>query len=112
MIRFCIGIQDKLKKGKYEFLRKVFNLPSARLLSQYDSIGGNEPDGVLYTVLQSIQHEFKLTDEKDEWRRMVSLKFDACHICDKVKYNPHTNQLVGFAKTPFSAPPTGNIIPP
>ena len=32
---------------------------------------------------------------------MVSLKFDACHICDKVKYNPHTNQLVGFAYNAF-----------
>ena len=38
MIRFCIGIRDKLKKGKYEFLRKVFNLPSARTLTYYDSI--------------------------------------------------------------------------
>ena len=32
---------------------------------------------------------------------MVSLKFDACHIYDKVKYNPHTNQLVGFAYDAF-----------
>jgi len=101
MIRFCVGIRDKLKKGKYEFLRKVFNFPSARLLAYYDSIGGNEQDGVLYTVLQSIQHEYKLTIEMDEWLRMVSLKFDACHICDKVKYNPHTNQLVGFSHDAF-----------
>ena len=66
MIRFCIGIRDKLKKGKYEFVRKVFNLPSARTLSHYDSIGGSEPDGVLYTVIQSIQHEYKLMDETDD----------------------------------------------
>ena len=32
---------------------------------------------------------------------MVSLKFDACHICDKVQYNPHSNQLVGFAYNAF-----------
>ena len=32
---------------------------------------------------------------------MVSLKFDAFHICDKVKYNPHTNQLVGFSYDAF-----------
>ena len=91
MIRFYIGIRDKLKKGKYEFLRKVFNLPSARSLSQYDSIGGNKPDGILYSVLKHIQNEYKLADEKDDWLKMVSLKFDACHICDKVKYSPHIN---------------------
>ena len=33
--------------------------------------------------------------------KMVSLKFDACHIFDKVKYNPHTNQLIGFAYNAF-----------
>ena len=101
MIRFCIGIRDKLKKGKYEFLRKVFNLPSARTLAHYDSIGGNEPDGLLYSVLHTIQHEYNLKEETDDWLKMVSLKFDACHIADKVKYNPHTNQLVGFSYNAF-----------
>ena len=101
MIRFCIGIRDKLKKGKYEFLRKVFNFPSARTLAHYNSIGGNEPDGILYSVLHLIQNEYKLAEESDDWLKMVSLKFDAVHICDKVKYNPHTNQLVGFAYDAF-----------
>ena len=101
MIRFCIGIRDKLKKGKYEFLQKLFHLPSAHTLSQYDSMGGDEPDGLLYKVLKSIQDEYKLNDEMDDWERMVSLKFDACHICDKVKYNPHTNQLIGFSYNAF-----------
>ena len=32
---------------------------------------------------------------------MVSLKFDACHICDKVRFNPHTNELVGFTHDAF-----------
>ena len=91
----------QIKKSKYEFLRKVFNLPSARTLSQYDSIGGNEPDGLLFTVLDTIQNEYKLEHEDDDWMKMVSLKFDACHICDKVKYNPHTNQLVGFTYNAF-----------
>ena len=44
IIRFCIGIWYKMKKGKYEFLRKVFNLSSARILAHYDTIGGDEPD--------------------------------------------------------------------
>ena len=33
--------------------------------------------------------------------KMVSLKFDACHIREKAKYNPHTNQLFGFAYNAF-----------
>ena len=101
MIRFCIGIRDKLKKGKYEFLRKVFNLPSARTLAHYDTIGGDEPDGILYSVLKLIQNEYKLETEKDDWQKMVCLKFDARHICDKVKYNPHTNQLIAFTYDAF-----------
>ena len=101
MIRFCIGLRDKLKKGKYEFLCKVFNMPSARVSARDDLIGGNEPGGVLYTVLQTIQHEYELIKETNDWRRMVSLKFDACHIYDTVKYNPHTNQLIEFAYDAF-----------
>ena len=76
-------------------------MPSARTLAHYDSIGGNEPDGILYSVLHLIQNEYKLAEESDDWLKMVSLKFDAVHICDKVKYNPHTNQLVGFAYDAF-----------
>ena len=96
MIKCCIGIRDKLKKGKYEFLRKVFNFPSVFTLSHYDSIGVNEPAGIIFSLLQSIQNEYKLADERYNWLKMASLKLDACHICDKVKNNPHTNQLVGF----------------
>ena len=76
-------------------------MPSARTLAHYDTIGGNEPDGILYSVLKLIQNEYKLETEGDDWQKMVCLKFDACHICDKVKYNPHTNQLTGFAYDAF-----------
>ena len=72
MIRFCIGIHDKLKKGKYEFLRKVFNLPSVFTLSYYESTGVNEPDGILFLVLKSIQNEYKLADERGDWLKMAS----------------------------------------
>ena len=66
MIRFCVGLQDQLKKGKYEFLRKTFGLPYAATVSKYDSYGENEPDGVLYTTLKAVQEEFKLDAIKDE----------------------------------------------
>ena len=101
MIRFYIGIRDKLIKGEYEFLQKEFDLPSACTFAQYCLIGGHELDGLLFTVLNSKQHECNLADEFNDSGRMVSLKFDACHICDKVRYNPHTNKLVGFSYNAF-----------
>ena len=101
MVRFCIGICDKLKKDKCGFLWKVFNFTSAHTLACYDSIGGDEPDGILFSVLHSIQNEYKLAYERDEWLKMVSVKFDVCHIDDRIKHDPHTNQLVGFAHDAF-----------
>ena len=56
----------QVEKGKYEFLRKVFNLPLARTLAHYDSIGGNKSDELLYSVLYTIQDEYNLKDEKDD----------------------------------------------
>ena len=33
---------------------------------------------------------------------MVSLKYDAMHIGSKIKYNPHTTEVVGFANDSFA----------
>ena len=32
---------------------------------------------------------------------MVSLKFDACHISDRVSFNFHTGEMVGFREDAF-----------
>ena len=102
MIRFCVGLRDQLKKGKYEFLRKTFGLPSAATVSKYDSYGGNEPDFVLYSTLKAVREEFKLDEIKDEWKQMFTLSWDACYTSDKVQYNYHTCDTCGFADDAFN----------
>ena len=37
-------------------------------------------------------------DSKLEWMRMGSLSFDSMSIKNKVKYDSHSNELVGFAE--------------
>ena len=37
-------------------------------------------------------------DSKIEWIRMGYLSFDSMSIKNKVKYNPYSNELVGFAE--------------
>ena len=32
---------------------------------------------------------------------MLLLKWDACHVADKVIYNMHTNEICGFAQNAF-----------
>ena len=97
----AVILSDKLNNGLYGFFAKVFNWPSSRTISEYNSIGGNAPDGVLYDVLDKINGERSVKDSDDDWRSMVSLKFDACHVADKVIYNAHTNSIVGFAHDAF-----------
>ena len=93
-------LNDSLKNGHYGFLVKVFNLPSVRTVSEYNSIGGNSPDGVLYNVLEKM-HINKGLDS--DWVNSVSLKWDACHVADKVVYNMHTNEICGFSHDAFNA---------
>ena len=67
---------------KIWLISKVFNLPSFRTISEYNSIGGKNKDDVLYDLLHEIEDDInKFKDE--EWVRHVSLKFDACHIAGK-----------------------------
>ena len=73
----------------------------SQTISEYNSIGGNAPDGVLYDVLDKIQGERSIKDSDNDWHLMVSLKFYACHVADKVIYNVHTNNIVGFAHDAF-----------
>ena len=51
----------------------------------YDSIGGNEPDGILYSVLDLMQTEYNITEEKDDWLKMVCLKL--MHVTCVIRSN-------------------------
>ena len=81
----AVILNDSLKNGRYSFFSKVFNWPSVRTVSEYNSLGGNEEDGLMYEVLENISLDDSIPE--DDWRRHISLKWDACHIADKVCYN-------------------------
>ena len=85
-IRMCIVLNDSLKTGRYGFFAKVFNWASIRTMNEYNDIGGNHKDGILYNVLASIKEDYKKFGH-DDWVRYVSLKFDACHIAEKTIFN-------------------------
>ena len=95
----CVILNDALSNGKYVFFAKVFNLASVKTISAYNSIGGNEPDGIMHDTLERI---INLTDKyDDEWNKMLSLKWDAAHVAEKVVYNFHTHELIGFTHDAF-----------
>ena len=108
MIRFAMMIRSKLNRGTYDFVSSVFNLPSSRLIANYDSVDGSAKDGVQNGVVRILSK--RLTEAMDkanengqsakkiEWMRMGSLSFDSMSIKNKVKYDPHSNELVGFAE--------------
>jgi len=51
MIRFAMMIRTELNRGTYDFVSKVFNLPSSQLIAGYDSVDDSCKNGVLYGVL-------------------------------------------------------------
>ena len=108
MIRFAMMIRSKLNRGTYDFVANVFNLPSSRLISSYDSVDGSSKDGVMFEVARVLGRRLAdamktakddgKTDRQIEWMRMGSLSFDAMSIKNKVKYDPNSHELVSFAE--------------
>ena len=106
MIRFAMMISTKLNRGTYDFVSSVFNLPSSRTLANYDSVDGSTKDGVLFDVVRLLGNRLKenmtrvqdCSEGEKEWMRMGSLSFDSMSIKAKIKFDPHSNELVGFAE--------------
>ena len=104
MIRFGMMLRQKLNKGTYDFVAGTFNLPSSRTIAKYDSMDGSSPDGFLFEVARALKNRLKeqmnqaeKEGKKDlEWMRVGSLAFDSMSIKAKVKYDPHSHELVGF----------------
>ena len=106
MLRFAMMIKGKLNSGMYQFVSKVFNLPSIRTIRHYDSVDGSSPDGIQFNVVRLMRSRLKdgirigkengKSDSSIQWMRMGSLPFDSMSIKNKVKFDPHTHELVGF----------------
>ena len=91
-------VRDKVKNRMFDFLANTFHWSNSRTVSECNSVGGQNLDGVMYDVLQQVEPETEksLKDGDDEWKRMVSLKFDAMQIGSKIKCNPRTMETVRF----------------
>ena len=62
----------------------------------------NEIQALIKFVSKSGASEVELeTKDLEEWKIMVSLKYDAMHIGNKIKCNPHTMKVVRFANDSF-----------
>ena len=106
MIRFAVMLRSKMNKGTYAFVAGIFNLPSSRSVAYYDSVDGSAKDGILFDAVRLLQKRLRdtmkegktkgMADCRVEWMRMGSLSFDSMSIMAKVKFDPHSNELVGF----------------
>ena len=103
-IKFAIYLRAKVDTGTYRFMANVFNLPSDRTLSNYDTLDGQAKEGILHETLRQTENEFEQRSEKEgvlnplhgEWLRAGILKFDEMKVREKLCFNPHTMELVGF----------------
>ena len=89
--------------SSYSFLSSVFNLPSNSTLNNYDNQDSISEDGILHQTLIDMQHDFKKqhptpseSQDQDKWLRCGVLKFDEMKIKEKIVFNFHTNEIIGF----------------
>ena len=90
MIRFALMLRSKMNVGTYEFVVKVFNLPSSRSVSNYNSINRSSKDGVMLEVVRilgkkltdamKIAKESGRSNKMVEWMCRGSLAFDSMSI--------------------------------
>ena len=108
MIRRCIDYNHKLGKRNWATLAKTFHLPSQSTLDKHRSVGANETDGFLHEIVsgekETLKREIAANEwdaEFEEWRRHGCLSYDSAKCRDKVIYNFHTGELMGFAHDAF-----------
>ena len=87
----------------YDFLSTVYNFPSNSTLNQYDNLDTNAIDGILHQTLADMQHDFDKTNNFTEkyglyimWKRSGVLKFDEMKVKEKIVFNSHTHEIIGF----------------
>ena len=58
-IKFAVYLRSKVNTGTYKFMSHVFNLPSERTLSNYDTLDGQSKEGLLRDTLWEIEDEME-----------------------------------------------------
>ena len=98
IIRYAIYLRSKLKKSGYDFFAQTFKFPTARTLSNYDSLDFCTENGVMLETIRSLGEKLKVgvKNQAGEWNRMGTLAFDSMHVKQKVVFDAHTMQIVGF----------------
>ena len=82
----------------------MFNLPSWRTLSNFDTLDGQAKEGVLHETLRQMENEINqriqnvdvINNSHEVWLRSGILKFDEMKVEEKLGFNPHTMELIGF----------------
>ena len=57
-IKFAIYLRSKANNSTYQFMANIFNLPSDRTLSDYNTLDGQLKDGILHETLRQMEDEF------------------------------------------------------
>lgn len=97
-------------KTSYDFLSSVYNLPSNCTINQYGTLDSNSEDGIMHETLVDMENDFKKSNPIDldqsiehmKWKRSGALKFDEIKIKEKIVFNPHTNEIIGFEDGVFN----------
>ena len=93
-----------LGKTAYRFLSSIFNLFSNSTINQYDTLDSNAEDGIMFQTIADMEHDFDklfpspLGQSLDcyKWKWSGVLKFDEMKIKEKIVFNMHTNEIIGF----------------
>ena len=103
ILKFATFVRSKMGNTAYNFLADAFTLPSSRTLNNYNTFDTNSEDGIMHETIRDMESDFnaqKSTSSTDlvnaVWRRKGVLKFDEMKIKEKVAFNPHTNEIIGF----------------
>ena len=102
MIRFAIMLRQKMGEAKYEFFRKVLNLPCNSQLALYSCADASSPDGcMMETICQASEMLEELGVPQDSFHRQGNLSFDAHVIRDKLGFSHGSGILRGYGSDAF-----------
>ena len=97
-IKFAACLKPRMGDvGSYDFGAKVFHLPSSRTLSNSDTLDGNAKDcSLTHFVKWATSLKIDLDPKHEDFLRSCILKFDEIKVKEKICFNPHTMEIVGF----------------